>query len=307
VLTVMARAAEHQADELRPILEAALTAADAEGEPLLSRFVIRGIQRQADLAAVSPLAAGLVAALAVAHVPPAADAAYQRIWVLESVPSYLLDDLRAALAEQYLEHVRSLAHADPKRRPDLVNALIKTRGAMMQGGREIESRALVTDAIAVARELHKENPDQYAKTLAFTLEAGSSSLMAARPDDALNFAQEAIALTEPLAGSDRNKLEALARAYQNLAFRLSSAGRHEEAVRAGEHAVAIMRETGPSGPSDVYFHRWKLSNAQTTLAHQLVAAGRVEDAVRCARQVVHDAEALEPADQMRPIPSSAGL
>jgi hypothetical protein len=167
-----------------------LSAPSVDGEPFLRYLVDLAAQNQ-DNAAVAPLAAGLTSALAAARVAAAAAAAMQGLELRLVGSSFVLEDLVDALSLQRLRYARELAARDPSRL-ELFEALLGARTALMHVFRYAQSADIAREALALARQLHSEDPSLHAVTLARALEVAAVSDHGA--EDAIGYAQDALAL-----------------------------------------------------------------------------------------------------------------
>ncbi|WP_345155055.1 tetratricopeptide repeat protein [Nonomuraea rubra] len=193
-----------------------------------------------------------------------------------------------AAAQQSVGILRRLAKVDPaayeRSLGDALHTLAMVLGNM---GRSAEALALAEESLAIRRgHVDPENDEQLIH-LAMSLNNVSGGLSGLRRhEEALELSSQSVELHRRLVDAGRVPRSDLALAMANHTMHLSSVGRMDEALAAGQEAVGLFRTLAAALPRR-FDHG--LAESLSDLATVLVALQRVEEAIGCLAEAVEAA------------------
>ncbi|RAK24795.1 hypothetical protein B0I29_1351, partial [Actinoplanes lutulentus] len=226
VLTVLARAGEHQPDTQRLIDQALSVDVPTMAEAMLDvavQFPGRFSAQMAVLLATTDL-----------------DSAWTRQMARRiAYPSMELGRVALALTARIVTDVHGSTDLGLR-----ASWISDHAVRLAEAGRRVEALTASQEAVDLRRELAAGNRDAYLPDLAMSVNNHAVQLAeAGRRVEALTASQEAVDLYRALAADNRDAyLPDLAMSVNNHAVRLAEAGRRVEALTASQEAVDLRRE-----------------------------------------------------------------
>jgi tetratricopeptide (TPR) repeat protein len=182
----------------------------------------------------------------------------------------------------------SLADAEPDRyREDLYRVVVGRTNALWAAGDRDAAVALGFDFLPVLHSFAATDPDTYEPQLANGLAILAARASMLGRDDALEHADQALAIARRLA-DDKNYKPLLARCHHKRAATLMHLRRYAEAVDAARDAVQVRRRLVAAEPAT---HETDLALTLSLLGSLLYVLDRADEASVCL---------LEAAEMLRP-------
>ncbi|KLO08996.1 hypothetical protein SCHPADRAFT_879924 [Schizopora paradoxa] len=185
------------------------------------------------------------------------------------------------------------------------NVLCQLSTAQGKMGMRKDALEAVKEAVAMQREIAKENPAAFNADLALSLGNLSNRLseMGLR-DEALQAIREAVAMQRGLANGNPAAFKAdLARSLGNLSNRLSDIGAGDEALQTIREAVAMQRELANGNPvafnAGLALSLGNLSNRLSEMGLRDEALQAIREAVAMQRELANGKPAAFKADLTR--------
>jgi CHAT domain-containing protein len=157
-------------------------------------------------------------------------------------------------------------------------------------GKSQEALSLTQEAVLLARQLAKTNPEQR-ELLAYQLTRLASRLNdAGYLQAALSASLEGVQLARDFAKTVPEERELLSDALYELSLRYSSLGRRQDALASSREAMALRREQRKTDS----LNEAQLANSQSLVAYNLTNLGQPREAVSLAQDAVKTFRQVDP-------------
>ncbi len=167
---------------------------------------------------------------------------------------------------------------------ELARVLISLNVVLNDAGAPQEEDATFAEQLPILRNLVARDPRQWSVFLTTALSNRSVVLTESRPEEAVPFAREAVALSrEMVRQAPKRHRNELGFALTNLANAYAALGRDREAVEPLGEAVAVRRELVRENPAT---HTWTLAYSLASLGAVRSRLGDLDEAISLEREAV---------------------